>query len=109
MRECLLQRLLAATPPTEFFSQNAPHLRRGNWSVCLRHMSGKRIVDQRLVPLAGALGQPTEVANNGVIQKDRDARFTVFGGNRTAAPARKINASLHSPYAPVVSALELLQ
>jgi hypothetical protein len=40
-----LQRLLAASSPTELFSQNAPHLRGRKRLVCLCHVPSKRVVD----------------------------------------------------------------
>jgi len=40
-----LQRLLAASAPTELFSQNAPHLRGRKRLVCFCHVPSKRVVD----------------------------------------------------------------
>jgi hypothetical protein len=99
--------LLTASPSTEFFAQNPPHLSGSKRLVCFCHVSRKRVVNEGLVSLAGALGEATEVVNDRVIQVDRDARLTAIGGYRAAASGRKVNGSLHSPYALSVRASEL--
>jgi hypothetical protein len=90
----------------KLFTQNAPHLRCGKRFIRLGHVSGKRVIDQSLVSLAGALRKIPEVPNDRVVQIDCYARLAAIGGQRATAPSRKVNVSLRSRYALSVRAYE---